>query len=327
MSFISEPGPPRVEWIEGKEHSSPEIDGCLFAFTQLASKPTDARLADFSMRWGPLGICQHGWLSTHSNCSCEPLSSPGRYWEGRSEQIAWHSDYWTEPGDIPFSELRGKYWEPLVAWRFYVRKFAAVLNIAYWLRKGKSGRWEDWARVASVQDGMNMEGEFALREWQLTSFNIEQGHELAMLAHGEQRACLANVVTQWMIDAAVIPWVSWVADDRAQLGLTLGGPMVAPGDPFSKYEWHRATLYGLLATQLAAAIARPGEFALCDWCEQAYKPDRKPQANRNHYCSPACKKEAHRAGDAKYQRKKRCQLKEARTPTDTPTDMNGGERL
>jgi hypothetical protein len=128
-----------------------------------------------------------------------------------------------------------------------------------------------------------------------------------------------------MVLAGVIPWLSW-EENGPQLGLALGRPMVPPGDPLSKYEWHLVTLYGLLVTQLAAAVTSAGEFATCDNCGQTYKPERKPPSNRRHFCGPDCQKEAHQAADAEYQRKKRREPKQARTPTDTPTPANATGR-
>jgi hypothetical protein len=235
------------------------------------------------------------------------LGSRERYWEHHTEQSDWDAAFWTDPGEIPLSEWRGTYWEPLVAWRFYIRKFAAALNIAHFLQKDRPGQHEDWAEVASVQDGKHMGEEFAKREWKPSSEVVEYGRKLAASTIEFQGMCLANAVTRWILDAGVIPWVSWEAN-RAQLSLALGRPMVPPGDPFSKYEWHQVTLYGLLVTQLAAAVTSAGEFATCGWCGQTYKPDRKPPIGRRHFCSPECQKDAHRAADAEYQRKKRREL-------------------
>jgi hypothetical protein len=179
VTYVQEPGPPRVEWIATKERESPELNDCLFAFTRLAKAPSDSQLAQFAMRWGPLGICKHGWPSTHDNGSCAPLRAPERYWEHHTEQTAWSAVFWSGPGEIPMNEWQGTYWEPLVAWRFYVRKFAAALNIANFLRKERPGRHEDWAEIASVQDGKHMEEEFAKPEWKPSPEGIRQARQLA----------------------------------------------------------------------------------------------------------------------------------------------------
>jgi hypothetical protein len=324
VSFVKDPGPPRIEWIDGKEHASPELDECLFAFTRLAKTPSDEQLADFAKRWGPLGICKHGWPSTHmlnGGSPCVPLSLRERYWEHHTEQSDWHFDYWTGPGEVPLSELKGKYWEPLVAWRFYIWQFAAALNIAYSLQEGRAARREDWTKVLGVQDGTNMDEEFAKPEWKPLAEGIENGRQLASAPIEDQRAHLASDVTRWLLITGVSPWVSWEAE-RAQLGLALGRPIVPPGDPFSRYEWHKATLFGVLATQLATVVTGGGEFATCGKCGQPYKPTRKPAANRRHFCSSGCQKDAHRAADAEYRRQKRRTLRQLGTPTDTPTPTN-----
>lgn len=288
--FVGEPGPPRIEWTGREQHQSPELDGCVFSFARLGEGAlNDFRL--FTSRWGPLGICKHGQPSTHSSGSCRPLNASDRFWERRTEPMPW-------------LEWSGRYWEPMVAYRFYARRVAAAVKIAAALHLGQATRPTDWAQVIAIQDGTNMDVEFAADNWDATTGEMADAEQYSQSSCDMQRELLSRVVNQWLFDAGVYPSVSWGAEGAA-FGLVLGRPLVPVQDRHSRYEWHGATLHGVLMAQLAAIVASGTDFTTCSWCGKDYVPERKPRADRRNFCSPECGDLAHKQTDAGYQRRKR----------------------
>ena len=101
----------------------------LWSFLKLANA-TDGKIAQFAEAWGPLGICVHGKTVTHAG-ECQLL---------RWEDCPWLSD--EERSRCPDDAAPLEYWEPLAAWRFYARQFAAILVMASELNKGRVPRPE-----------------------------------------------------------------------------------------------------------------------------------------------------------------------------------------
>ena len=141
--------------------------------------------------------------------------------------------------------------EPLYRWREVARRFRAVLTLAACLHDGRKTRREDWKAFESVE----------------------------------------TEPPQWKVSTPVAfdrihSWVNWL------LRLALVHPQLSYGS--GKCEVKMGTglpLVGHLGVQLMLAVAKTDGLTICSECGQGYAPERKPNANRNRYCS-RCKRAA-----------------------------------
>jgi len=98
-----------------------------------------------------------------------------------------------------------------------------------------------------------------------------------------ERVVLSFSVNRWLGLANVRLLFTWESEPVVHIG--------GPG------------LFGMLALQLASAIARNG-LVLCSGCSGRYEATRKPQSGRRSYC-PECRKRGVPTRDAQRARQKR----------------------
>jgi len=106
----------------------------------------------------------------------------------------------------------------------------------------------------------------------------------------EQRARLAERVSDWLAEGKVQPQLFWV------------GP--APRLRFSSPH-----LLGALAVRLMELVSRRETVVICMSCGRPYLPSRRPRADHRHYC-PDCGAKAARR-DAKREERRKTKLAQA----------------
>jgi hypothetical protein len=119
--------------LKGPTHVAPVPDGSLLTGFIGLETATSEEIFEFAMRWGTLGICEHGLPSTHS----QQLKRPSF--------------------DYPYCPLRpeggeeGVLREPLIAWRNLAGSFEAIASIASRVLRNEPGHLEDWERLLLSQ--------------------------------------------------------------------------------------------------------------------------------------------------------------------------------
>ena len=130
----------------------------------------------FAMKFGVLGICQHGLPSSHIPQPVILTESwePCPFW---AEQPEW------------------LYWEPIDAWLHYVRQMRALLSLAVDIRNGVPGRKKDWEVAYSHL--------LPSSDWGLAMLSLT-GKKLDF-----DKTALAERVTAWMKFGDVRPGFVW----------------------------------------------------------------------------------------------------------------------
>ena len=146
----------------------------------------------------------------------------------------------------------GKCSEPVDRWNFYVGQAKALLEIGAALWQGRLGPKAAWESV------------FA-----------DHGNEIV-------KNMLAIVGEQPNVDRASISAVvysSWLRAGDVRLCWWWGA------EPAEPSFWVGGHTFDFLAVQLAAALSRAGDIAICDGCSQAYPRKRRPQRMRRNFCA------------------------------------------
>lgn len=241
---------------------------------------TPRRFRTFADRWGPLGVCRHGELEWHT---------PGTW--------------------LPCRGFDGVYvrWEPLGAWRQWVHRAVAVMNIGVEIAAGRPGRDADW-------DGLIPDG---------SGRYIAQLTRPALEDEGGPVFASRRLLTQQLR--------VWMGAGRVEV--SLGWPGDRPA-----LEFGANTLGGMIALQLVTTLARADELASCAACGRSFLAARRGGRGPRRFC-PACGPEAGRRQASRdyyarnkdeIQRKARERYHATRattptTPTRTPTGADASD--
>jgi hypothetical protein len=210
----------------------------------------------FAMKWGVLGICEHGLPHTHSQNVHDFLDKQS-YCELR-----------LLPSPDAFVR-RG--WEPLASWMYYSKQAQMMLRTAAWLHQGKVV--EDCEAARSL--GLPSLKERPFRERARAQMNR-----------------LKSEVNHWLLIGAVRPILC--VDDKMTFRIELGTKADSWNNQDAKTllpysgEWQGTTLFGALGVQLMMAISRSEGLAFCSGCQRSYSPSRKINTARHNYC-PSCR--------------------------------------
>lgn len=146
--------------------------------------------------------------------------------------------------------------EPIARWLTFAKQASAVIRLASYLVNGErlrpADRAELWrtlnpvAKPNAIDAFVNKRG---LAIWNLTEYVN------GWLAIGNARPALV--------------WQAWNEKSVPSFEVRAGG----------------ASAFGLIAVQLATAVARGHEIYICDGCSMAYpRTERPPQPGRMNYC-------------------------------------------
>ncbi len=286
--------------------------GVLLQFARVKDVSSAERVAS---RYGPLGLCEHGYLRFWgSRWLFEVLA--GRM-PGPQPQEGWGWTCCPKPHVVPLPYGRWAVGEPLEAWLRHARWLRSVLEAIGRLGQGEMPPESTW------QEAMYGPNRARLPHWMVKVLERPLGLS-------------ERVEVKLKVEPATVLWAlqSWVSLNlvgplvRLRLGLSPQGPAVtvrscfadltggveeAEGlfseddldDIFFLAAWsggevllQYANLAGLgigfapfLALQVYGALwgkDRAVEVALCDGCGQPYMPSRKPRADRRNFCQ-ACR--------------------------------------
>jgi hypothetical protein len=296
----------------------------LESFLKLANA-TGSEIMQFAEAWGPLGICIHGKTVMHEG-GCQLL---------RWEDCPWLSD--EERSPWPEDESPPEYWEPLAAWRFYARQFAAILVMASELNKGRVPRPEHV--VATFAGPRTYLGTPAVLLG--TAFDAPSPQEVLAVAgdwvryepQPESQNYIESRLSYWW--ASVVKALNELAQEAGlrfeyrrragestvRMDLALGdGWLARPSNPVpgdSPYVCV-GTLFASLVEQLGAAAQRVDLLMRCITCGVIFESPtgRRPRRDRQHYCDE-CRHKADRERGKEKKRRQRERGQVAATATNT----------
>lgn len=156
-------------------------------------------------------------------------------------------------------------WEPIAAWRHYARVARAVVRIAERVRDGQPGSPEDVAAALMPVQAPETWDENAPRPPWLRRYDSVIRPSLAL-----HRELVASSVRGWLLIAGVRPRFVW--------------------NDLPRIDFECPTLFGILAVQLALAVAGSSGFQVCGSCGAVYMPRRRPRAFERNYCED-CRKQ------------------------------------
>ena len=163
-------------------------------------------------------------------------------------------------------------WDPIDVWLAHAERARELLRIAADLHLGKVDG-TDWAGIFGAPPDPQSD-----RQWEKV-FNerITPSRRLK-----DARLGLSLCVNEWLATGSVSPSFSWHA---SQPEMSLAGGT-----------------FGMVAVQLAAAVAQAPSFARCDGCKKAYfRKGRKPQTGRRNFCPECGRTVANRLGQRDHQ--------------------------
>ena len=242
-------------------------EGVLTDFVKLIDSNTNAcstdRVLDFTKRWGPLMICEHGIPLTHNENNswdpppCFPLGYEPELFPELFGTVHRSPDH--------NASTQMNCWEPVEAWNRLARHIRGILGVAAAIQEGITPS-EAYLRGIAISRPEHAQLPDALIPLKTT----DQQQLRNMLATAVDRLMqLGNVRPRLVFDRKK-PDVKSV-----QLGRSPGN---AEGSPFSAIALH--TLF---------AVAGSHGVAVCSACGSPFVPEnRRPQSGKRRYC-PACR--------------------------------------
>src|SRR6202521_3705222 len=154
----------------------------LDEFVRLSDGSRDA-IRDYALKWGVLGICQHGVPRTH------------RFHPIRHESLCMPIDY-RSIDDLGTHTA----WEPLSAWRYYSRLARGILDIASRLHQGE------------LVDDKSL--------WKRAGIHCIFPDEFDKMSRRVyQQFSISAAVNTWLEAAGVRPFFSWGGNEEATVAL------------------------------------------------------------------------------------------------------------
>ena len=217
----------------------------LTGFTGLVDAD-EKRILGFARRWGPLGLCEHGF----------PASHPPTYWPTRAVDAhpCPYDSRDVKRADFHRCEVRGyeedQPWELAGEWRTWARRAQSTLEAAARLRIGKLPDEATWRIVCDTEGMPSGPG------WWAPPRRLDAG---------------------WaMLDYMLGFWLR-AADVRPTLERHDGKPVITWGSI-------HAPLFGTIALQLLMMVTQTQGLAQCSGCGNSYIPRRKPREDQRRYC-------------------------------------------
>ena len=174
-----------------------------------------------------------------------------------------------KPGYLPGAEgivgWERVHCEPVARWLEFVGAAQATLRLAIAAHDNRTGEEKDWAEVLGC---VHSDASADLTQFLTLDVSRRPAHE--------SRTVLSALVYRWLSLGDVRPGVNW---DSEQPELELTCSYFAP------------PTFGVLASQLALAVAGANQIAQCSGCSILYlREGRRTQKGRRNYC-PTCKRE------------------------------------
>jgi predicted RNA-binding Zn-ribbon protein involved in translation (DUF1610 family) len=273
--------------------------GMLEGFIQLATAPA-AKIRKFASRWGLLRrrTFQRGWSD---------IGDDGASHYGRREAIIIPSDQkknlpkWRATAEV-LDEL-----DPLYAWRYYARLFAAALNVGARLREGKPPNPSDWEVMFRIyRPGVSP---FAVKPKEKLGRSLFENWEKNDYAAAQEIAKRIKNPFEWKdpgTNRLLWHWWKWrncvplyhrvehtVALCAIELeywkeaaNINIGVTMME-----AKVEIRTQSLFAGLVWQLINTFANSSGIAICAECGSSFAPGRKPSTATRHFC-PNCGRKA-----------------------------------
>lgn len=270
----------RIVWkmarntLDRKHIDAPPAD-LLSSFLSLdVDKPKD--ICAYARKYGILEIGTCGRPTTgHKHKSNPPIYRVGNklIYE---HPLYGHSEYSAckrigieiDPDRMSYSG-----WEPLGAWRYYVRRARAILNLAANIRRKKLATRSD---IATLVDQIP-ESEEEVMAW-LDVPRIKED------LFKEYNSGEFNTLDYHRIlgSGALNEWID-LASNFAGLRFSF----MWRGDGAKYYL--DTNHFGALGLQLGLAIAQSNSLATCSGCGSSYIPKRRPRSDQRNYCN-VCRK-------------------------------------
>jgi hypothetical protein len=269
---------------------------------------TDDVLLRFARKYGPLGLCKHGFALGHRN---------------RFDKRCYESGCGIE--DLNRGII-GR--EPIAGWHRYLRGACGVLAVAQKLNLKQKATEQDWLWLfddipkntskTSLDDLLGVPKGYRLHVFGAEDprpyaaiLNAREGDILAanpllavLAAHrrrtlSQQRQAMAAVLNHWLDECATGVSLTW---PESGLDVSLGA-----SDPLGR--GHR--LLVAIGVQLLDAVLNQHVYVPCDVCKRPYKPARLPRDGERHYCDD---EKCRRTANSEYQR--RLRLRRCKIPRD-----------
>jgi len=185
------------------------------------------------------------------------------------------------PGRIEMKAGR----EPVAAWQYYVRRAAAVLNVAAALKQNKLGDLSDWGEFAMPvgEGGLTSENLRAL-EATISRLNFGMGYSLFVQPAGREgaleraRDAVASEVRGWMD--------CWKQEQDGELSDLVLRWNVAHQRWELQVDYH-GLLFAAIALQLGMAVADAECLYSCSGCGMPYiraRERKRPKSGWANYC-------------------------------------------
>lgn len=251
----------------------------LQSFSRLADA-SDERLLQFAQRYGPLGLCKHGFALGHRdmrNLRC---------YRGN-----------IEADDITRGQCAK---ESLVGWRRYISRARGILAVEIDLRKDRRVNADGWAwlldGIPTTHSSNPLKALVSARKEDSLASNplIVALAAQRRQTLPEQKRVLAQTVNHWLDECEVGVSLDW-SGPGIEFRLGLSDPL-GRGTP---------SLLIAIGVQLLRAVLRQESFVWCSDCGSPYAPDRWPRAGELHYCQDCGRKAANRIAQRRYKQRQK----------------------
>jgi hypothetical protein len=267
-------------------------------FVWLANR-SEGVLLKFARKYGPLGLCKHGFATGHRDRFNKRCYESGCGMEDLKRGV------------------RAR--EPVEGWHRYIARADGVLTVANKLHRKEKATEQDWSWLfdgipRSKSKATRLKDVLERKGYRLVCFGTEdprpyvalltarEGDVVAanplitvLAAHrrdnlNQQRQALAAVLNHWLDECETGVSVAW---PESGLDVRLG-----VSDPLGGGN----RLLIAIGVQLLNAVLNQEVYYRCAHCHRTYRPKKQPRAGENHYChDPEC----HRAGNTERQRRLR----------------------
>lgn len=268
-------GRPSVCWREPEAWGERRDDeGALEAFARL---DRDEAFLDFTLRYGPLVLCEHQLPAMHP-------SFHGAVPRGGEDRCAFLRTGAESSTPIQYC--------PLEVWRRYVLEVRAALKIAADLHRGRPGDRDDWEQLLGGPSSIVREAILkldAVPERYYTD-GFTPGAEGLAVDRAWRQEIFAVLLDGWLELGRVRPLFQWstVREPARHPTVRLGG----------------GSVYGAVAREVVFIVARVDGLAICSGCGAAFVPKRRPAAGRKTWC-PECSESGAAARDRQRRRRER----------------------
>lgn len=162
-----------------------------------------------------------------------------------------------------------KGWEPLGAWRYYVRRARSILNCAHRIRQN---RIADKADIETILDQIPSNQD-EVEVW--ADVRRIRPDILDRYTRGEYKTWEYH---RDLVKRALAEWHALASGESGAVKFAL----VWTGNDveYSVDTNH----FGAIGFQLGLALAKSEDMAICSGCAQVYIPPRRPKPGQRHYC-------------------------------------------